>query len=103
MLIVDNPTATFPKTKEGEQVIIKYRLKNNFKEDIKIKLPIATSCGCSLPYIGNNQLKPHQATDVLVLFDTLGKKGVQEKSIYIEYDINGKFERFACKFTGEVI
>lgn len=100
MLTCKNPMQTFAGIKEGVPVTIRYILKNESTETLNLKP--SSSCGCSTPTLPKSQITPDEEMIMTVVFDSLGKKGVSEKSVFVSYDLNGAQKRLTLKFIASV-
>lgn len=103
MIYCENPLVNFGKANLGEKALITFKLTNMSPVEVEIKTPIRTSCGCSVPTVEKSKLQPNETVNMNVEFDTLGKKGWNEKEVYVEYDFKGNSLRTTCKFIGEVV
>jgi hypothetical protein len=72
----------FGKVIQGEKVSFGFKFKNTGNSDLVIA-QVTTTCGCTVPKYPKTPIKPGDEDVINVLFDSDGKKGVQNKSITI--------------------
>lgn len=69
--------------KAGEKVTKIYTIKNVGGEILDIK-EVRASCGCTAVKPGKNKLGPGESTELEVTFNSEGREGKQNKTVYIE-------------------
>jgi len=72
----------FGKIKQGEIVSHKFEISNTGKRNLII-LSSNSSCGCTVSEYPEDPLPPQSKSYVKVIFDSKGKRGVQEKKVSI--------------------
>lgn len=72
----------FGKVIEGEKVSFGFRFKNTGKSDLVIA-QVNSSCGCTVPGFPKTPIKPGEENVISVMFDSAGRKGVQNKTITV--------------------
>lgn len=101
MLFCKNPIYNFGQAKEGDKVAIVFDLTNTSESQLEV-LKLSASCGCSTPTLPKTLFEPNETIQMTVVFDTIGKRGTNEKSIWVDYKLDGKELRTTCKFIGIV-
>lgn len=100
-LVCKNPSQRLPSIKEGVPVTIEYFLVNETPETLDVR-HLGSSCGCSTPSLPKSTIEPNEEMTMTVVFDTLGKKGLQEKNVWVNYK-GDKFKgRVSMKFVIDV-
>lgn len=69
--------------KEGDKVTKVYTIKNEGSSILNIK-DVKVSCGCTVAKPKKKDLEPGESTELEVTFNSSGKEGKQNKSVYIE-------------------
>lgn len=77
-IIFETESKNFGILKQGEQVEIDYKFKNNGNEPLII-YDIQTGCGCSIAKWPDKPVKSGEMETIIVKFNTTGKKGLQKK------------------------
>jgi hypothetical protein len=77
----------FGKIKEGEKVVYEFKFKNTGKTPLIISNASAT-CGCTIPEIPKDPVKPGAEGVIKVVFDSTGKSGLQDKVVTITSNAN---------------
>ncbi len=72
----------FGKIIQGEKVTYSFKFKNVGKSDMVIT-SASGSCGCTVPSFPKNPITPGQSGVIDVLFNSEGKKGIQNKTITV--------------------
>ncbi|MGE5621044.1 MAG: DUF1573 domain-containing protein [archaeon] len=87
--------------KEGTVVTKIYTIKNEGSGVLNIK-DVRVSCGCTAAKPAKNELKPGEATKLEVKFNSAGRMGKQEKTVYIDSNdpANGTLQ---VTFAGNVV
>lgn len=85
----DGPHMSFNKTEhdfgeilKGEKVVCTFRFTNTGNADLVISSHTA-SCGCTVPDYPKGAISPGDSGNITVVFNSNGKKGVQNKSIIL--------------------
>lgn len=109
---VENKFATYPKTEiefdkthhnfgtiqQGQIVETQFVLKNIGANDLYIESARA-SCGCTVPEVTKEAIKPGKSTPIKVKFDSNGKQGNVEKTITITCNSENLVEQVKIKAT----
>ncbi len=103
---VDGPVLTFEtsnyyfgKIEKGEKVSYSFKFRNTGKMPLIIKEAIAT-CGCTVPEVPKEPIKPGQAGELNVVFNSAGKTGRQDKIVSVRSNaLNSAIE---LHLTGEI-
>ncbi len=90
----------FGKVKEGSKVQYEFKFKNTGKSPLIISDASAT-CGCTVPEVPKEPVKPGAEGVIKVVFDTMGKGGIQDKVVTIIS--NGNPSINDVHLTGEVV
>jgi hypothetical protein len=72
----------FGEILEGQLVTHEYEIKNIGNAELKID-KVRASCGCTAAQQVANSLKPGESTKIKVEFDSHGRMGLQEKTVYV--------------------
>lgn len=75
-------------TNTQEPRTFEFQIKNTTGQDIA--LSAGASCGCSLPSVVPTVVPANGKARLVVEFDPMGKSGMQEKNVWVEYRINGE-------------
>ena len=89
----------FGKIKEGAKVQHAFKFKNLGENPLMISDAIA-SCGCTVPSFSKEPILPGGEGEILVEFNSAGRKGHQSKSVIIVS--NADREKIAVSFEAEV-
>jgi hypothetical protein len=89
----------FGKAREGDTIKHVFKLKNTGKEPLFIFKAVG-SCECIWPVFSSDPLPPGKEQEITVVFATLGRKGKQVRSIYI--DTNTDPAEMVLTVSGEV-
>lgn len=81
-LTIENRMFDFGSIEQGSKVTATYTLKNTGKNDLNIRKTHA-SCGCTIPTLGKKTLKEGEEVEMKVVFNTVGRRGNQMKSVTI--------------------
>ncbi len=90
----------FGKVKEGEKVKHAFKFKNTGENPLMIADAIA-SCGCTVPSFSNAPVLPGAEGEIVVEFNTQGRKGNAHKSVIVVS--NADRERVSISFDAEVV
>nr|WP_294872682.1 DUF1573 domain-containing protein [uncultured Pedobacter sp.] len=102
----DGPVLTFEtnnyyfgKIEKGEKVSYSFKFRNTGKMPLIITDAIAT-CGCTVPEVPKTPIKPGQAGEINVVFNSAGKTGRQDKIVSVKSNaLNSAIE---LHLTGEI-
>ncbi len=89
----------FGIVKEGDKVRHTFKFKNTGKYPLLISDAMA-SCGCTVPSFSREPIGPGQDGEILVEFNSRGRKGKNHKSVMIFS--NATREKIAISFDAEV-
>lgn len=89
----------FGKIAQGEKVSYSYKVKNVGKSPLIILNATAT-CGCTVPEVPKEPIKPGEEGEIKVVFDSNGKSGMQDKVITVTS--NAQPNIASLHLTGEV-
>lgn len=85
----DGPQMSFNQTEhdfgeilQGEVVSFTFKFKNTGNADLVISSH-TTSCGCTVPEYPKGAISPGEEGQIIIQFNSHGKKGVQNKSIVL--------------------
>lgn len=79
----ENEVFEFGKISQGEKVSHSFRFKNSGKSDLVIN-KVEGSCGCTvMKGWPKHPVKPGEMGKIDVIFDSNGKKGIQNKTISV--------------------
>jgi Protein of unknown function (DUF1573) len=78
----DNASHDFGKISQGDKVSYKFNFTNSGKSPLIISNAVA-SCGCTTPNWPKAPIKPGDSAQILVVFNSTGKAGLQDKMITI--------------------
>ena len=99
MLYCKEPIQRVGPVKEGQPCHIVFKVENT-GEETYTNLQPWKSCGCSEPTVLSSTIKPGEIIGLHVEFDTLGRPGINEKSVGLYY---GDKNKLTVKFIAEVI
>jgi len=92
--LADAPVITFDKDvydfgviTEGESVTYEFSFKNTGKSPLIISNASAT-CGCTVPEYPTKPIKPGEEGVIKVVFNSLGKVGLQDKVVTLVSNAN---------------
>ena len=77
-----NSEQDFGSIVQGESITKKYYFVNESEVDLIISSANG-SCGCTIPKWPRKPIKPGQKGEIEVVFNSTGKKGKQNKKVYI--------------------
>lgn len=77
----------FGVIEEGQKVQASFKFKNTGKSPLIITNATAT-CGCTVPEYPTTPLKPGEEGTISVVFNSLGKVGMQDKAVTITSNAN---------------
>lgn len=76
-------------------------IANEGSELLKIK-KVSASCGCTAAVSEKDELKRGESTEIKVTFDSKGKSGIQNKTVYIETN-DPKNSTIKLALTGNIV
>lgn len=85
-----------------DSVVTKIFVITNEGNDVLKITRVWASCGCTAVMPAKNELKLGESTDIKVTFNSEGKSGKQNKTVYIETN-DPKNSTIKLAFTGNVI
>lgn len=89
----------FGKITQGEKVAYSYKFKNVGKSPLIILNATAT-CGCTIPEVPKDPIKPGANGEIKVVFNSDGKSGIQDKVITVTS--NAQPGTASLHLTGEI-
>lgn len=95
----DNLNYNFGTITQGERVSYSYKFKNTGKSPLIITNAEA-SCGCTVPEVPKEPIKPGDEAEIKVVFNSEGKMGLVDKQITVSS--NGVPNMIALHLTGEI-
>jgi len=95
----ENGNYDFGKITQGEKVAYSYKFKNVGKSPLIILNATAT-CGCTVPEVPKEPIKPGDEGEIKVVFNSTGKSGMQDKVITVTS--NAQPNIASLHLTGEV-
>ncbi|MFO8054375.1 MAG: DUF1573 domain-containing protein [Bacteroidales bacterium] len=78
----DKTTHNFGEVEKGKTVSHNFILKNEGKDELKIR-KVNAACGCTASKPGKNTLKSNEETEIKVSFNTRGRSGKQHQSVTV--------------------
>lgn len=72
----------FGRVISGELVRHTFKFQNKGRKDL-ILTKVSSSCGCTVPSYAKEPIKPGETGLIEVVFDTRGRKGIQNKTITV--------------------
>lgn len=99
VITFENPNYSFGVIKQGEKVAYNYKFTNTGKAPLIISSAEAT-CGCTVPEVPKEPIKPGEDGEIKVVFNSEGKTGLQDKVITV--NSNAVPSTIALHLTGEV-
>ena len=72
----------FGRVISGEMVRHSFKFENKGRKDLLLT-QVTSSCGCTVPSQAKQPIKPGETGMIEVVFDTKGRKGVQNKTITV--------------------
>lgn len=79
-ITIDSPVFDFGEVIEGQKLEHSFLVKNTGKANLVIS-SAKSSCGCTVPKFPKEPILPNQQAEVVVIFNTNGKFGKQNKTI----------------------
>lgn len=99
VITFENATYNFGTIAKGEKVSYSYKFKNTGKTPLIITNAEA-SCGCTVPEIPKEPIKPGAESEIKVVFDSTGKSGLQDKVVTISSNASPGVSQI--HLTGEI-
>ena len=93
-------THDFGKIQMGDKVTYKFNFANTGKSPLIITDAVA-SCGCTIPTWPKAPIKPGDGGQIVVTFNSAGKKGLQDKMVTITANTNPR--QNVVHVVGEVL
>ena len=86
-MVFEEDSYDFGEISQGEKVEHSFKFKN--KGNAALIISSATgSCGCTIPSYPKEPIAPGQEAEILVVFNSNGKKGAQHKRVTIVANTN---------------
>ncbi len=79
-LTIYSPVFDFGEVNEGEKLEHVFLIKNTGEANLVIS-SAKTSCGCTVPKFPTDPILPNQQSEIIVIFNTKGKFGKQNKTV----------------------
>ncbi len=95
------PHHDFGEILEGQVVAHSFEIKNTGNADLKIE-KVRASCGCTAVEPEKNLLKPGESTKVKAEFDSGGRFGPQNKSVYV-FSNDPKTPQYKLSFSAVIV
>jgi hypothetical protein len=95
-------THDFGNIKEGPQGQVDFVFTNTGKEPLIIQ-NCSASCGCTTPDWSKDPIMPGQKGKITVKYNTEGRVGTFNKTIYIASNAKGDKERYEIYIKGNVV
>lgn len=95
----ENDKYDFGKITQGEKVYYSYKFKNAGKSPLII-LDATATCGCTVPEVPKEPIKPGAEGEIKVVFDSNGKSGMQDKVITVTSNAHPNIA--SLHLTGEI-
>ena len=95
-------THNFGNLKEGAEASYDFMFTNTGKEPLIIQ-DCKASCGCTTPVWTKAPVLPGQSGKINVKYDTKGRPGSFNKSIFIASNAKSKEKRYEIVITGNVL
>ncbi|TDQ07010.1 DUF1573 domain-containing protein [Pedobacter metabolipauper] len=99
VIVFEKTSYDFGKIARGEKVYYSYKFTNTGKSPLIITNAEAT-CGCTIPEIPKEPIKPGAQGEIKVVFDSTSKMGLQDKVVTITS--NAAEPMTQVHLTGEV-
>jgi len=82
VIVFEKEIHDFGKVIQGEKVSFGFKFENTGASDLVIS-QVKTSCGCTAPKFSKDPIKPGEEQVIKVIFDSKGRKGIQNKTITV--------------------
>ncbi|MBL7717502.1 MAG: DUF1573 domain-containing protein [Flavipsychrobacter sp.] len=89
----------FGKIKDGDKVRHTYKFKNTGANPLLVS-KVTVSCGCTTPSFSKEPIAPGAEGEIVVEFNSSGKKGMQEKHAIVHS--NAQMDAMSIGFKAEV-
>lgn len=99
VMTFEKDSYNFGSITQGEKVYYSYKFKNTGKSPL-IVLNATATCGCTVPEVPKEPIKPGEEGVIKVVFDSNGKQGVQDKAITVTSNAQPTIAQL--HLTGEV-
>ena len=86
-MVFEEESFDFGEISQGEKVEHRFAFTNNGDADLIISTATG-SCGCTVPSFPKEPIAPGQTSEILVVFDSNGKKGAQHKRVTVVANTN---------------
>ncbi|GAB3906244.1 hypothetical protein GCM10028803_38300 [Larkinella knui] len=96
IVFADTGVYDFGDITEGDTVSRNFKFKNEGKFPLIIN-NINASCGCTTPEWPKKPIEPGQESSIKVLFNSLGKRGVQNKTITVYANTDPAYTELAFR------
>lgn len=100
-IVVPQPEHDFGDIIQGEKVSHNFVVTNT-GGDVLIISNVRASCGCTAALPDKKELAPGETTNIKVEFNSLGRIGKQDKSVYVSSN-DKENPQVQLKFTGNVV
>lgn len=81
-MLFEQPQFSFGTINEGDKVTHSYKFKNTGEHPLVISKAVA-GCGCTVPSYPKAPILPGGEGEIVVTFDSHGKKGHQQKNVIV--------------------
>ncbi|MFZ4752013.1 MAG: DUF1573 domain-containing protein [Chitinophagaceae bacterium] len=95
-------THDFGTLKEGPQAVYEFVFTNTGKEPLIIQ-SCSASCGCTTPDWSKDPILPGQKGKITVKYNTEGRVGTFNKTVYIASNAKSDKERYEIYIKGNVV
>lgn len=100
-LAFDTTSKEFDSIYSGEVVRVVYNFTNESDSAVTIE-KVRTSCGCSVPTFNQEPIQPGQRDSIVLVFNSLGKQGMQNKKAWVVIKSKRNYELPPIKLKGFV-
>jgi len=91
----------FGEILQGSKVTHKFPFKNEGGQTLIVER-VQTSCGCTAAVAGKKELAPQEASEIEVTYNSAGRSGEVNKSIYV-FSNDAKNPRYELKIHGSIV
>jgi hypothetical protein len=91
----------FGEILQGNKVTHKFPFKNEGGQTLKVDR-VQTSCGCTAAVAGKKELAPQEASEIDVTYNSAGRSGEVNKSIYV-FSNDAQTPRYELKIHGSIV
>jgi len=99
VMTFEKDSYNFGSITQGEKVYYSYKFKNTGKSPL-IVLNATATCGCTVPEVPKEPVKPGDEGVIKVVFDSNGKQGMQDKTVTVTSNAQPTIAQL--HLTGEV-